>query len=447
MSQAPLKDKIPPHNLEAEKATLGAILINPEAKDTVVMYLRPDDFYKNSHKIIFKAILDLSDKGENIDILTVVQQLRNSGRLDDCGGAAYVSALSSEVPSSANVEYYSRIVQENSIRRGLIKVSGEITLGAFDNTSETAYVLEKAEKLIFEIIEKRSTSTYKSLKELLPGAMDAIQKLTGGDSCTGIPSGYKDLDKITNGFQKSEFIVIGARPSIGKTALALSMASNIAIRNKIPVGFFSLEMSEQAIMQRLISSEARVSSEIIRSGVTSELQMSKIHDAAGDIYEAPLYLTSVSDLKILDLRALSRKMIRQHGVKIIFVDYLTLIQAENKTIPRHEQIAEISRSLKALARELDIPIVTLSQVKRETEGKSPTLADLRESGSIEQDADLVIFLHREKNKDDEDAKPDYTGGIDTKVIIAKQRNGPIGEIQMIFIPKYTRFESKDKSEN
>ncbi|MCL2480709.1 MAG: replicative DNA helicase, partial [Spirochaetaceae bacterium] len=444
--QAPLKDKIPPHNIEAEKATLGAILINPEAKDTVVMYLRPDDFYKNSHKTIFKAILDLSEKGENIDILTVVQQLRNIGRLDDCGGASYVSSLSSEVPSSANVEYYSKIVQENSIRRGLIKISGEIALRAFDDTTETASVLEKTEKLIFEIIEKRSTSKYKSIKELLPDAMEAIQKLINSkDSCTGIPSGFKDLDKKTNGFQKSEFIVIGARPSVGKTALALTMAANIAIRHKIPVGFFSLEMSEQAIMQRLISSEARVDSEHIRSGLVSEIHLSKIHDAAGDIYEAPLYLTSVSDLKILDLRALSRKLIRDHGVKIIFVDYLTMIQAENKTIPRHEQIAEISRSLKTLARELDIPIVVLSQVKREAEKKEPTLADLRESGSIEQDADLVIFLHREKTGDD--TKPDNTGAIETAVIIAKQRNGPIGDIKMVFIPKYTRFESSDKSEN
>lgn len=446
MSQAPLKDKIPPHNLEAEKATLGAILINPDALDTVIMYLRPDDFYKNSHKIIFRAILDLSEKGENIDILTAVQQLRNSGQLDECGGAAYISSLSSEVPSSANVEYYSKIVQENSVRRGLIKVSGEIIAGAFDDTTGTAYVLEEAEKLIFEIIEKRSTSSYKSLKELLHGAMEAIQKLmASGDSCTGIPSGFKDLDKITDGFQNSEFIVIGSRPSIGKTALALTMAASIAIRDKIPVGFFSLEMSEQAIMQRLISSEARIASNLIRAGMLSDVQISKIHDAVGEIYEAPFYLTSVSDLKILDLRALARKMIRQHDVKIIFIDYLTLIQAENKTIPRHEQIAEISRSLKALARELDIPIVVLSQVKRETEGKKPTLADLRESGSIEQDADLVIFLHRERAGDD--SKPDNSGAIETELIIAKQRNGPIGEIKMVFIPKYTKFESKNEDGN
>ena len=448
MSQEPLKDKIPPHNLEAEKATLGAILLNPEALDTVLMYLRPDDFYKNSHKIIFKAILDLADRGENIDILTVVQQLRNSGRLDGCGGASYVSSLTSEVPSSANVEYYSKIVQENSVRRGLIKISDEITLRAFDDTTETAYVLEKAEKLIFEIIEKRSTTKYNSLKELLPGAMEAIQKLmASGDSCTGIPSGFKDLDKITNGFQKSEFIVIGARPSVGKTAFALSMAANISIRHKIPVGFFSLEMSEQAIMQRFISSEARVASNFIRAGMLSELQINKIHGAVGEIYEGLdlLYLSSVSDLKILDLRALSRKMIRDHGVKIIFVDYLTLIQAENRAIPRHEQIAEISRSLKALARELDIPIVVLSQVRRDAAKNKPTLADLRESGSIEQDADLVIFLHKEKNEDE--AKPENSEVIELDVIIAKQRNGPIGEIKMVFIPKYTRFESKDKSEN
>ncbi|MCP5514242.1 MAG: replicative DNA helicase [Spirochaetales bacterium] len=446
MANAPLKDRIPPHNLDAEKATLGAILINPDAMDTVLLYLRPDDFYKNSHKIIFKAIIALSENNENIDILTVVQQLRNDGKLEEAGGAPYISSLSSEVPSSANVEYYSKIVQGNSIRRGLIKISGEIISGAFDDTTGTAYVLEEAEKKIFEITEKQSTGGYKSIKELLPDAINAIQKLMESDDvCTGIPSGFHDLDKLTNGFQRSEFIVLGARPSIGKTALALSMANNIAIRHKIPTGFFSLEMSEQAIMQRLISSEARIRSDAIRSGFLSELQISQIHQAAGEVYEAPLYISSTSDLKILDLRAQARKMIRQNGVKIIFVDYLTLVQAENRTIPRHEQIAEISRSLKALARELDIPVVVLSQVKRETEGKKPTLADLRESGSIEQDADLVMFLHRERSGGDE-YKTDGTGAIETELIVAKQRNGPIGDLKIVFIPKYTRFESKSEDD-
>ena len=282
--------------------------------------------------------------------------------------------------------------------------------------------------------------------------MQAITKLlASGDSCTGIPSGYKDLDELTNGFQKGEFTVIGARPSVGKTALALSMAANISIRHKIPVGFFSLEMSEQAIMQRLISSETRIPSNNIRAGMLSPLQISKIHDIVGEIYSGLdlLFLTSVSDLKMLDLRALARKMIRDNGVKIIFIDYLTLIQAENKTIPRHEQIAEISRSLKALARELDIPIVVLSQVKRETETRKgpPLLADLRESGSIEQDADLVIFLHKKDKKNDEESKSDTPGIIETDIIIAKQRNGPIGDIKMVFLPQYTRFESKSKEEN
>lgn len=448
MTQASLKDKIPPHNLEAEKATLGAMLINPDAMDSVLQFLRPDDFYKNSHKKIFTAIIGLSEKNENIDILTVVQQLRNDGKLEECGGAAYISSLTSEVPSSANVEYYCKIVQGNNIRRVLIQVAGEITNGAFDNTIETPYVLEEAEKLIFEITEKQSRSSYKSLEELLPGALDAIAKLMGtNDSCTGITSGFPDLDKLTNGFQNSEFIVIGARPSIGKTALALTMAANMAIRHKIPVGFFSLEMSEQAIMQRLISSEAKVRGEAIRSGMISELHLGQIRDAAGEIYEAPLYLSATSDMKILDLRAMSRKMMKQHGVKVIFVDYLSLVQAENKSIPRHEQIAEISRSLKALARELNIPVIVLSQVKRETEGKAPSLADLRESGSIEQDADLVIFLHRKRGSDDESGSYKDKSAIETDIIVAKQRNGPIGEVKLIFMSTFAKFESKSPEKN
>ncbi len=445
MELSGLKDKIPPHNLEAEKAALGAVLLDPDALDVTLQYLRANDFYKNRHKLIFQAIIDLSEKNENIDLLTVVQQLKSIGKLEEAGGAGYISALTSEVPSSANVEYYAKIVQEGSVRRSLIKISGNIISGAMDDTVTTGEVLEDAEKKIFEITDKKYLGGYQSVKELLPGALDAIQKLmTSDDVCTGVPSGYDDLDHLTNGFQNSEFIVIGARPSIGKTALALSMAANIAIRHKVPTGFFSLEMSEQAIMQRLIASEAKIRSNLIRSGFLSEMQISQIHDAVGEFYEAPLYIEASSEVKILDLRAQARKMIRQNGVRIIFIDYLTLVQAENKSIPRHEQIAEISRSLKSLARELDIPVVVLSQVKRETEGKKPTLADLRESGSIEQDADLVMFLHRDRNG--EENRGEMPAAIETELIVAKQRNGPIGDVKLVFVPRYTRFESKSSEE-
>ena len=446
MESSGLKDRIPPHNLEAEKAALGAVLLDPDALDVALQYLRANDFYKNRHKLIFDSIIDLSEKNENIDILTVVQQLKAIGKLEEAGGAGYISSLTSEVPSSANIEYYAKIVQESSIRRYLIKISGNITAGAMDDTIPTGQVLEEAERDIFEVTEKQYTGGYQSLKELLPGALEAIQKLMASDDvCTGVPSGYDDLDHLTSGFQKSEFIVIGARPSIGKTALALSMAANISIRHKIPTGFFSLEMSSQAIMMRLLASEARIRSNLIRSGFLSEMQISQLHDAVGEIYEAPLYIEASPEVKILDLRSQARKMQKQNGVQIIFIDYLTLIQAENKTIPRHEQIAEISRSLKALARELDMPIVVLSQVKRETEGKKPTLADLRESGSIEQDADLVMFLHRDRMGDDSGNR-EMPAVIDTELIVAKQRNGPIGEINVIFRPSYTRFESKSNQE-
>lgn len=446
MESSGLKDKIPPHNLEAEKATLGAVLLDPDALDVALQYLRANDFYKNRHKLIFTSILELSEKNDNIDLLTVVQQLKSEGKLEEAGGAGYISALTSEVPSSANIEYYAKIVQEGSVRRLLLKISGNMVAGAMDDTISTGQVLEDAEKHIFEITEKNYVGGYQSLKELLPGALDSIQKLmTSDDVCTGVPSGFDDLDHLTNGFQNSEFIVIGARPSIGKTALAMTMAANIAIRHKIPTGFFSLEMSAQAIMMRLLASEARIRSNLIRSGFLSEMQISQIHDAVGEIYEAPLYIEASPEVKILDLRAQARKMIKQNDVKIIFIDYLTLVSAENKSIPRHEQIAEISRSLKALARELDIPVVVLSQVKRETEGKKPNLADLRESGSIEQDADLVMFLHRDRMGED-GGNREMPSVIDTELIIAKQRNGPIGEINIIFRPSYTRFESKSNDD-
>jgi len=434
VSSGSLRDAVPSHNDEAETATLGAVLIDAEALPAIIHLVRPEDFYKGAHQRIYEAILSLFDRGQSIDLITLSEELRARGTLELCGGSAYVSRLTSAVPTSANVEFYARIVQAASIRRMLARVSQEIIAQAHDEGSEISVILEEAERRIFEISDRRQSGTYTGAKEVLDRTYKAIEKhYHSKEEYTGIPSGFKELDHLTLGFQNSEFIVIGARPSVGKTAFALSMAANMAIRHGVPVGFFSLEMSDTALMQRLLSMEARLDSQRMRTGMLSPADFSRLTDAAAKIYEAPLYISDSPDLKILDLRAQARRMKSNHNVKLIFVDYITLIGTENLDLPRHEQIAEVSRSLKSLARELDMPVVALSQVRRETEGKKPNLADLRESGSIEQDADVVIFIHSE------DLKAEVR-----EIVVAKQRNGPVGDIQLAFIARYTKFEPLER---
>ena len=434
MNPAGLRDAVPSHNDEAEVATLGAVLMDPEALSSIIHLVRPEDFYKGAHQRIFEAVLSLFNRGQSIDLITVAEELRSRGTLEQCGGSAYVSRLTSAVPTSANVEYYARVVQASSIRRTLARVSQEIIAQAHDDSAEIGVILEDAERKIFDISDRNQTGTYYPAKEIVRQTFDAIERhYHSKTEYTGIPSGFKELDVLTMGFQNSEFIVIGARPSVGKTAFALTVAANISIRQKVPVGFFSLEMSSMAIMQRLLSMEARLDSQRMRTGMLSPADFSRITEACARLYEAPLYISDSPDLKLLDLRAQARRMKSHQDVKIIFVDYITLINSENKELPRHEQIAEISRSLKALARELNLPVVALSQVRRETEGKKPNLADLRESGSIEQDADVVIFIHTE------DLKAEVR-----EIAVAKQRNGPVGDISLAFLAKYTKFEPLER---
>ena len=442
MNDASLKDKVPPHNLEAEQATLGALLLDAEAVSTVIRYLRPDSFYSLQNQKIFQAILSLFNKGQRSDLITITEELRQNGILDAAGGPGYIASLTDTVPTSANVEYYAKVVLENSVRRSLLTISQKIIAEAHDQATESRAVLEDAQKRIFELTDANQSATFKTPKEIIPRAIEAIEKLYHTrDAFTGVPSGIIELDQMTSGFQKSELIIIGARPSVGKTALALTMASHTAIKEKIPTAFFSLEMSDMQLMQRLISSESKIPSEKIRTGLLKMSDFQSIQDAAGHIYDAPLYIVDMPNMKLLDLRAMARRLRAQFDVQIIFIDYLTLITSENSLIPRHEQIAEISRSLKSLARELNIPVVALSQVRRDAEGKKPMLADLRESGSIEQDADVVMFLHRDRVSSSKDGS-DKDQAIETELIVAKQRNGPIGDIDILFLPRYTKFVSK-----
>ncbi|MDR2210455.1 MAG: replicative DNA helicase [Spirochaetaceae bacterium] len=434
----PLKDKVPPHNEEAEQAALGAILLDNDVIDTALQYIKPEDFYSNANRRVFQAILNLNNQGrQKADIITVVAELRQMGELDAAGGPAYVASLTNVVPSSSNIDYYAKLVQDCSLRRALLRSSAEITTRSFDESVESRIILEETQQQLFELGENRRTLSFKSARDLMPRAIEMIENLyRSKEAYTGIPSGFDDLDVQTSGFQNSELIIIGARPSVGKTALALTMAAHISIGKKIPAAFFSLEMSDMALVLRLISAEARIESEKIRSGLLKPQDFQGLMEAAGKIYDAPFYIVDTPGIKLLDLRSQARRLRSQQGVKIIFIDYLTLITSDNYNLPRHEQIAEISRSLKSLARELDIPVVALSQLRRDAEGKRPNLSDIRESGSIEQDADLVIFLHRDRESD---AKAGRENDGKTELIIAKQRNGPVGTIDIVFLPRYVRF--------
>ena len=434
----PLKDKVPPHNDEAEQAALGAILLDNDAIDTALQYVNAEDFYSSANRRVFQAILNLHGQGrQKADIITVVAELRRMGELEPAGGAAYVASLTNVVPSSANVDYYARLVEDASLRRSMIRAASEMNTRSFDESAGSRAILEEAQQRLFDLVKHRDKASFKSTKVLVPAAIEMVEKLYHlKEAYTGIPSGFDDLDTLTSGFQKSELAIIGARPSMGKTALALTMAGHITIKRKIPAAFFSLEMADMALILRLLSMEALIGSEKIRAGLLTPKDFGSITEAAGRIYEAPLYIVDTPGMKLLDLRSQARRLCSQHGVGIIFIDYLTLITSDNRDVPRFEQIAEISRSLKALARELDIPVVALSQLRRDAEGKQPNLADIRESGSIEQDADLVIFLHRERESD---AKPGKEPDGKTELIIAKQRNGPVGKIDITFLPRYTKF--------
>ncbi|MDR1390698.1 MAG: replicative DNA helicase [Treponema sp.] len=437
---AGLKDKIPPHNDEAEQAALGAILLDNDAIDVALQFIKAADFYSNANRRVFEAVLNLYNQNrQKADIITVVAELRSMGELDRTGGPAYVASLTSVVPSAANIDYYAKIIQDCSLRRALLKVSGEVSARSFDESVESRVVLEETQQKVFELSESRQTITYTSTHDLMPRAIEMIEKLYHSKGeFTGIPSGFDELDRLTSGFQDSELAIIGARPSVGKTALALTMAASITMEKKIPAAFFSLEMSDIALALRLISMQAMVESQKIRSGFLKPEEFGKITTAMARIYEAPLYIVDIPGMKLLDLRAQARRLRSKHDIKILFVDYLTLITSDNYYIPRHEQIAEISRSLKGLARELNIPVVALSQLRRDAEGKMPNLADIRESGSIEQDADLVMFLHRQRESDQ---KAGTEGDGKTQLIIAKQRNGPVGTLDIMFLPRFARFVS------
>ena len=410
-----LKDKVPPHNLDAEQAALGALLIDWNALSDVVTLLHSDRFYSFQNQVIYEAMISLFKQNVHGDTLVLINELSKTGKLEQAGGTAYIAGLTDTVPTAANINYYVDIILDCATRRDLIKMSAELKASSFDKSNNSKILLEEAEKKIFTLSDRNETTHVHGMTEIVSRTIEIIEK----------------------NYQKSEMIIIGARPSIGKTAFALSMMETIAIDKRIPCGFFSLEMSYQSIGQRLLSQVSRVPSGKIRSGMLSTADFQKLQDAAGKCYNAPLYIVDTPNMQLLDLRSMARRMKVNQGVQIIFIDYIGLISTENPNAPVYESQSEISKSLKALARELEIPIVALCQVARDAEGQEPNLAQLRGSGSIEQDADVVLFLHRDR-KIVEEKNPVQ----EAKCIVAKQRNGATGEVEMMFLPSYTKFENR-----
>lgn len=443
-----LKDKVPPHNLEAEQATLGAMLLDWNSVGEIVTYLRADSFYSQQNQIIFTALIDLSVRGIKGDMLTLVDELTKKGKLDAAGGLSYISSLTDVVPTSANVDYYAKIVQDQAVRRNLIHISSEIKADSFDETHDSRKILEEAEQKIFKLTDVNQATQVLGMADVVPKTIKLINdRYKNKNELSGIPSGITDLDSMTSGFQNSEMTIIGARPSMGKTALALTMMQHIALDKQIPCGFFSLEMSAEQIGQRLLGQVARIPGKKLRNGMLTMSDFHKLQDAGGVCYNAPLYIVDTPNMKLLDLRAMARRMRVNQGVKIIFIDYIGLITSENEDAPVYEQQSAISKSLKSLARELEIPIVVLCQVARDAEGNEPNLAQLRGSGSIEQDADMVMFIHGERKKTAEGEEQAASPTLDRKLIIAKQRNGPIGDVDVLFIPAYTKFENPARGNN
>jgi replicative DNA helicase len=435
-------EKVPPQNLEAERAVLGSMLLEESAIGTAIEFLKEDDFYQDAHRKIFSVICDLFNKNKAVDLLIISEELKKRQILDDIGGPAYLASLTTDVPTAANIEHYAKITREKSILRRLINTaSGIIASGYESDHQNVEIILDRAEKSIFDITSRKVEPTFTPLKDIIKDSIETIDNLYQNKThVTGLPTGFTDFDVQTAGLQKSDFIVIAGRPSMGKSSFALNLVENIAVKENIPVASFSLEMSKEQLVQRLLCSHAKVPIHKVRTGYLSQTDWPNLTNAAGRLSEAPLYIDDSPGISALELRAKARRLKSQYDIKLLLVDYLQLMQGASRTESRQQEISEISRSLKALARELSIPLIAISQLSRKSEDrtdKRPLLSDLRESGAIEQDADLVVLLFRE-----EYYYPSEENKGKAEAIIAKQRNGPVGSISFTFIKEYTRFESR-----
>ena len=448
--------KLPPQSLEAEMSILGGILLDNEAINRVLETLTPDDLYRESHRKILRAMIDLSDRGEPCDLITLTAALKKRGELEEAGGGAYLYTLADYVPTAANIVYYCRIVKEKGISRKLISAATEIATKGYDDQANVEELLDDAQKVIFEISENKLKPAFYPVRDILKDTIKNIEYLyEKKEHVTGVPTGFIDLDEMTAGFQRGDLIIIAGRPSMGKTAFALNIAQYGAVHAKPlhGVAVFSLEMSKEQLVTRLLCSEARVDASRLRTGHLIDSDWQKLMNGAGKLHESKIYIDDTPAISVLELRAKSRRLKAEQDIDLIVIDYLQLMRGSNSE-SRQQEISEISRSLKALAKELSVPVVALSQLNRSLENrtdKRPMMSDLRESGAIEQDADVIMFVYREAVYCDDCKRRDGSctkeHDRDVEIIIGKQRNGPIGKVDLVFNGEFTKFENKSRREN
>ncbi len=435
--------KVPPQSLEAEQAVLGAILIENQAINRALEILAPADFYREGHRTIFEAMIRLQDRGEAIDLVTLSEELRQSGELERIGGSGYLANLVNQVATSASIRHHARIIREKALLRHLISVATEIVTTGLEGGEKVEDLLDRAEQSIFRISERKIRPSFLPVKDVVKVSFETIERLyETKERITGIPTGFRDLDNLTAGLQPSDLIIIAGRPSMGKTAFALGIARFVGLEKRKPVAIFSLEMSAQQLVIRMLCAEARVDAHKVRSGYLGRADWPRLTDAASRLTEAPIFIDDSGALSVLEMRAKARRLMAEHGLALVIVDYLQLMRGHGDADRREQEIAEITRSLKGLAKELNLPVIALSQLSRAVEGRQdrrPVLADLRESGAIEQDADLVMFLYRE-----EMYHPTTEHKGVAEVIVRKQRNGPLDTVNLKFFDRYTRFDDLDE---
>jgi replicative DNA helicase len=435
--------KVPPHNLEAEQAVLGALMLEPESGNIVFEILHAEDFYRDNHRLIFFSIRELFEKGDPIDLVSVAEMLRQQGHMEQVGGIGTVSEIARSVPSAANVEYYARIVSEKALLRQLIRVSSSIIERGYEPGEEARTLLEDAEKLILNLSRQRVKDGFSFIRDVLLETFEKIEYLySNKGNLTGVPTFFTELDRMTSGWQPSDLVIIAARPSMGKTAMVINMAQNAAIRAKVPVAIFSLEMSKEQLVQRMLCGEAMVDQYRVRTGELLDTDWPKLTRAVGPLSEAPIFIDDTVGISLTELRSKARRLKMEHNLGMVVIDYLQLLAVGKRTESRQQEVAQISRTLKGLARELKIPVIALSQLNRGVEqrqDKRPVMSDLLESGAIEADADVISFIYR-----DEYYNPDSEKKGIAELIIAKHRNGPVGTVELGFLKEFTKFVNLDR---
>lgn len=441
-------DRVPPHNNEAEQSVIGAIFLEPQALITAAELLMPEDFYRMAHEKIFQTMIILSDKGQAIDVVTVTEELSAKKELEDVGGISYLMEIANSVPTAANIVHYARIVEEKALLRRLIRVATSIVEDGYAREDEVEALLAEAEKKMMEVSNRKNAGDFRHIKDVLVETYDSIELLhTKKGDVTGIPTGFRDLDKITAGFQRNDLIIVAARPSVGKTAFALNVAQNVATKTDENVAIFSLEMGAEQLVMRMLCAEGNIDAQVLRTGALEAEDWRKLTMAMGSLSNAGIFIDDSPGIRVNDIRSKCRRLQQEHGLGMIMIDYMQLIAGSGSKPGenRQQEVSEISRSLKSLARELKVPVVALSQLSRGVEqrqDKRPMMSDLRESGSIEQDADIVSFLYREDYYDKETENQNMI-----EIIIAKQRNGPTGTVTLAFAKEYNKFVNIDWSQH